>query len=63
MTTPLRFTQAAIRRAVKGARSAGLTVQAVRVTPGGDILVHTGDAPPLAPVSADAQGEYANFQA
>lgn len=49
MTTRLSFTKAQVRRAVEGARSAGLAVTAVRIAPDGSIIVHSGDAPPLAP--------------
>lgn len=47
MTKPLRFTQASVKRAVDGARKAGLRVGAVAVKPDGTILVHdTGESPP-----------------
>jgi hypothetical protein len=48
MTKPLTFTQAAIRRAVEGAKSAGLNVSAVTVNVDGSITVHQGEQAPLA---------------
>jgi hypothetical protein len=49
MTKPLGFTQATVRRAVEGARKAGLRVAGVSVKPDGTITIHdTGDiAPPV----------------
>lgn len=47
MTRPLGFTQASVRRAVHGARKAGLRVGCVAVKPDGTILVHdTGESAP-----------------
>jgi hypothetical protein len=48
MTAALPFTQAAVRRAVEGVKSAGLTVAAVHIDRDGSIVVHTNDAPSLA---------------
>lgn len=39
------FTKAQVRRAVKGAESAGLVVRRVTVNPDGSITVDSGDAP------------------
>lgn len=39
---PSRFTQADIKRAVRGTVDAGLTVVAVSISPSGDILVKVG---------------------
>jgi hypothetical protein len=49
VTAPLAFSQAAIRRAVEGVKSAGEDVTAVEVRPDGTILVHTV---PIAAVAA-----------
>lgn len=43
MKRPVTFTQAQVRRAVKGAESAGLRVVGVTVRPDGSIRVETGD--------------------
>jgi hypothetical protein len=48
MTKPLAFTQAAIRRAVEGVKSAGLNVCAVTVNVDGSITIHHGEQLPLA---------------
>jgi hypothetical protein len=46
MTRPLPFTEASIRRAVNGARKAGLRVISIR--PDGMVMVQDGDdEPPL----------------
>jgi hypothetical protein len=39
MTKPLPFTEAAIRRAVAGARKSGIQVNAVRISPDGSVTV------------------------
>lgn len=43
MSQPPSFTQAQVRRAVKGAESAGLRVVGVTVRPDGSIRVETGE--------------------
>lgn len=43
MTRAVTFTQAQVRRAVKAAESAGLSVQKVTVNPDGSITVESGD--------------------
>lgn len=43
MTRTVAFTQAQVRRAVKGAESAGLTVRKVTVNPDGSITVESGE--------------------
>jgi hypothetical protein len=48
VTKPIAFTQAAIRRAVEGAKSAGLTVCAVTVNADGSITIHHGEQVSLA---------------
>lgn len=48
MSRALTFTQAKIRRAVKGAESAGLRVRRVTVKPDGSIEVTGGDNEPPA---------------
>jgi hypothetical protein len=45
MSRALRFTEAQIRRAVKGVESTGLRVRGVTVNPNGSITVDTGDNP------------------
>lgn len=48
MTKAMPFTEATIRRAVSGARKAGLRVVAIRAD--GTVIVHDGDgAPPPLP--------------
>lgn len=55
MTKPLRFTQASVKRAVDGARKAGLRVGCVAVKPDGTILVHdSGDSAPPSLDTANA---------
>lgn len=54
MTRALPFTQSAVRRAVEGARSAGMPVAAVSVRPDGTIVIHSTDSPPLAPADPAA---------
>jgi len=60
MTKPLPFTQASIRRAVLGARSAGLRVTGIR--PDGTVMVDEGEgpvdlSPPVAPNQASSRWE------
>jgi hypothetical protein len=43
MTRPVTFTQAQVRRAVRGAESAGLAVRRVTINPDGSITVDSGD--------------------
>jgi hypothetical protein len=43
MTKPLPFTEASIRRAVTGARKAGLRVTAFEVRPDGTVVVRSVD--------------------
>jgi hypothetical protein len=43
LTRAITFTQAQVRRAVKAAESAGLTVRRVTVNPDGSISVDSGD--------------------
>ena len=43
LTKPLPFTEALIRRAVSGVRSAGLRISAVEVRPDGTVVVRSGD--------------------
>jgi hypothetical protein len=43
MTRAVTFTQAQVRRAVRGAESAGLRVRSVTVNPDGSITVDSGD--------------------
>lgn len=45
MTKAIRFTKAQVRRAVKGAESAGLCVKRVTVNPDGSITVDGGESP------------------
>lgn len=40
MTTPARFLQIDITRAVKGAKDAGIEVGTVRVSPTGEIVIY-----------------------
>lgn len=67
MTKPLPFTAAGIRRAIEGARSAGLEVTAVTVHPDGAVTVHKVDPTPVAaPEVAEHDGQpnaWGNFQA
>jgi hypothetical protein len=42
----ISFTQAQVRRAVKGAESAGLRVRSVTVRPDGSIVIDSGDVDP-----------------
>jgi hypothetical protein len=46
MTKTVTFTQAQVRRAVKGAESAGLRVRKVTINPDGSITVDSGDKQP-----------------
>lgn len=48
MTSPLPFTAAAVRRAIEGARSAGLEVASVTVHPDGAITTHPPGSEPVA---------------
>lgn len=43
MKTAVTFTQAQVRRAVKGAESAGLRVRSVTVNPDGSITINSGE--------------------
>ena len=43
MTRSVTFTQAQVRRAVRGAESAGLAVKRVTINPDGSITVDSGD--------------------
>ena len=46
MSRAVTFTQAQVRRAVKGAESAGLAVRRVTINPDGSITVDSGDNEP-----------------
>lgn len=67
MSKPLPFTAAAIRRAIVGARSAGLEVTAVSVAPDGTVTVHKAPPGPVAatdaPAHDDAAQPWGHFQA
>lgn len=43
MARAIQFTQAQVRRAVKAAESAGLSVSSVTVNPDGSITINSGD--------------------
>jgi len=43
MTRPATFTQAQVRKAIKGAESAGLRVGSITVKPDGSIVIENGD--------------------
>jgi imidazolonepropionase-like amidohydrolase len=43
MKRAIQFTQAQVRRAVKAAESAGLSVRSVTVNPDGSITINSGD--------------------
>jgi hypothetical protein len=43
MARAIQFTQAQVRRAVKAAESAGLSVRSVTVNPDGSITINSGD--------------------
>lgn len=45
MPKPISFTKAQVRRAVKGAESAGLTVRRVTINPDGSITVDGENGP------------------
>jgi hypothetical protein len=45
MTLKLPFTESAVRRAIEGARKAGLKVNAVTIGQDGSITVHEGEPP------------------
>lgn len=55
MTASLPFTEAGIKRAVRAVQRAGLPVKAVVIGPDGSIVVHSADAPALAPVGGPGQ--------
>jgi hypothetical protein len=65
MTKPLGFTQASVKRAVDGARKAGLRVGCVAVKPDGTIQVHdTGEsAPPPLDSSAAPRSKWEDAEA
>lgn len=44
MSRPIPFTKASLKRAIKGAREAGLHVAGIRQD--GTLIVHDGDRPP-----------------
>lgn len=59
MTKALPFTEASIRRAVNGARSAGLRVAGVEIKPDGTVVVLSGDGAGSALPPPPALGENA----
>jgi hypothetical protein len=66
MTGRLPFTEQAVRRAVKAARSAGMKVAGFTVAKDGAITVYDADAPvaPLAPgAHHGASSEFEDFEA
>jgi len=54
LTRALSFTQASLRRAIEGARKAGLHVTGIR--PDGTLIVHDGDSRPADIVSLAPNG-------
>lgn len=60
MSKAVTFTQAQVRRAVKGAESAGLRVQSVTVNPDGSITINSGGKPP-ARIDADEKALAASW--
>lgn len=66
MTTRLPFTELAMRRAIRAARSEGVRVAAVTVGPDGSITIHDADSP-VAAVAGRAQhvepSDFKEFQA
>lgn len=66
MTKRLPFTKAKVRRAVDGARKAGLRVTGVSVAPDGTITVHDAEAPVAPaenPPQDGASSEFEDFRA
>jgi hypothetical protein len=45
MTRAVTFTQAQVRRAIKGTKSAGLPVRSVTINQDGSITIDSGDTP------------------
>jgi hypothetical protein len=54
MGSPIRFTKAQVRRAVRAAESAGLHVRRITITSDGAITIDTGENAPVAVDSSES---------
>jgi hypothetical protein len=55
VTKPLPFTESTVRRAISGARKAGLQVNAVSIAPDGTVTVFEGLENPSVTIDDDAE--------
>lgn len=60
MTAPLKFTEAAVRRAISAARKSGLQVNAVSVAPDGTVTVFQGVELPVPRLQDGKASEWAD---
>jgi hypothetical protein len=64
VTARLKFTEAAVRRAITAVQKAGLPIVATEIAPDGTVrIVHQGLAPSIAPINDAATSKWVDADA